>query len=76
LATDEADYRAGIDVARTDAPGQRELPVSLTAGQAGGVRMDTMDWNWVDQLPDNKTGCLIILVVVAVIIIASATFWP
>jgi hypothetical protein len=38
-------------------------------------RLDTMDWSWTDQLPNSKAGCIIGLVIIAVIVIATATVW-
>lgn len=64
---------------RTPQPGKRELShdelVNRTPDHVDFHGIETADWNWTDQLPDNKTGCIIGLVVVAVIIIATATVW-
>ena len=76
LVSHPSNFESGL---RCPPHGRRELSDNLTVGRTLDYvcyhSLDTMDWSWTDQLPDNKTGCIIGLVVVAVIIIASATVW-
>lgn len=75
----ERGFHAGVDAARANPQGQRELRhgpiVNRTPGFVDSVDLGLRDTTWIDMLPNNQTGCLIALAVVAVVIIASATFW-
>jgi len=64
---------------QTPQPGQRELShdelVSRTPDYVDFHGIDTLDWSWTDQLPNSRTGCIVGLVIVVALIIATTTVW-
>lgn len=74
-----SDCESGCGAVRTHTPVRREVPNNLVAGRRPSF-VDTIgsgsrNTDWTSQLPNNKSGCLIVLIVVVVLVIASATVW-